>query len=127
MPTYVGRRAQNILNDAGLAINGARILLLGVTYKADIADQRESPAVPLARVLMGLGAKITYHDPNIESWRVAGTEVQRADDLLGALSEADLVILVQNHSAYDAEKLSQVAKRFFDTRGATSGRTSHRL
>ena len=59
MPAYVARRAQNILNEAGLPINGAAVLLLGVTYKANIADERESPAIPLARHMSNLGAKIS--------------------------------------------------------------------
>ncbi|MEO3744485.1 nucleotide sugar dehydrogenase [Plantactinospora sp. B5E13] len=127
MPNYVARRAQNILNDAGLATNGARVVLLGVTYKPDIADQRESPAVPLARLLAGLGAKLSYHDPYVHDWRAPGIDVQRVDDPDAAAAEADLAILVQNHRAYDAEHLAGVAKRFFDTRGVTTGDNSYRL
>ena len=67
-----GHRAQNLLNEAGLAANGASVLLLGVTYKANIADQRESPAVPLARQLCALGAKVSYHDPYVHRWDAAG-------------------------------------------------------
>ncbi len=81
MPAYVVGRAQNILNDAGLAVNGSRMLMLGVTYKPDIADQRESPAIPLARLLNALGAKILYHDPQVTNWRIPGVEVPRVDDL----------------------------------------------
>lgn len=127
MPAYVVQRAQNILNDAGLAMNGADVLLLGVTYKPDIADQRESPATPLARLLGGLGAKLSYHDPRVRAWHVSGVDVQRVDDLEVAAGQADLVILVQNHREYDAERLARGAKRFFDTRGVTSGETSYRL
>ena len=127
MPDYVARRAQNILNDAGLATNGARILLLGVTYKPDIADQRQSPAVPLARLLSGLGAKLSYHDPYVEDWNLPGLDVQRVEDPETAVAEADLVILVQNHRAYDTEHLVSRAKRFFDTRGVTTGSASYRL
>ena len=118
MPAYVARRAQNILNEAGLATTGANILLLGVTYKANIADERESPAVPLARDLNSLGAKISYHDPFIAEWR-PGVGVMRVDDLEASVASADLVILVQNHRDYDADRLAAMAKRFFDTRGVT--------
>jgi UDP-N-acetyl-D-glucosamine dehydrogenase len=127
MPAYVARRAQNILNDAGKATNGATILLLGVTYKANIADQRESPATPLARRLNGLGAKVSYHDPHVKLWDVPGVDVLRTDDLEAAVAEADLVILVQNHREYDADRLASLAKRFFDTRGVTSGEDAQRL
>jgi UDP-N-acetyl-D-glucosamine dehydrogenase len=127
MPAYVARRAQNILNDAGKATNGATVLLLGVTYKANIADQRESPATPLARRLNGLGAKLSYHDPHVKQWDVPGVDVLRTDDLEAAVAEADLVILVQNHREYDADRLAGLAKRFFDTRGATTTEAAQRL
>ncbi|MEQ4303022.1 nucleotide sugar dehydrogenase [Plantactinospora sp. B6F1] len=127
MPSYVARRAQNILNDAGMATNGANIVLLGVTYKPDIADQRESPAVPLARLLAGLGAKLSYHDPYVTNWTASGVDVRRVEDAETAVAEADLAILVQNHRGYDAEKLARQARRFFDTRGVTSGEGSYRL
>jgi UDP-N-acetyl-D-glucosamine dehydrogenase len=127
MPAYVARRAQNLLNTDGQAVHGATILLLGVTYKANIADQRESPATPLARQLAGLGATLTYHDPHVASWSVGGREVPRTDDLDGAASAADLVILVQHHREYDADHLAGIAKRFFDTRGVTTSTEAHRL
>jgi UDP-N-acetyl-D-glucosamine dehydrogenase len=122
MPAYVARRAQNLLNADGLALRGASVLLLGVTYKANIADQRESPATPLAQHLAGLGAAVSYHDPYVDSWHVP-----RTDDLEGAAAAVDLVILVQHHREYDADRLAGIAKRFFDTRGVTTGRGAHRL
>ncbi|GGQ65212.1 nucleotide sugar dehydrogenase [Couchioplanes azureus] len=126
MPAYVARRAQNILNEAGLATTGANILLLGITYKANIADERESPAVPLARDLGNLGAKISYHDPYVAEWR-PGVDAMKVDDLEGAVAAADLVILVQNHRDYDPDKLAATAKRFFDTRGVTTTDDALRL
>ncbi len=127
MPSYVARRAQDILNEAGLPVNGSSILLLGVTYKPNIADDRESPAGPLARHLATLGAEIAYHDPHLNRWTSAGVEVVRADDLMAAAAAADLVILVQNHREYDMDVLTGTAKRFFDTRGKTTRGTAFRL
>ncbi|GAA0458210.1 UDP-N-acetyl-D-glucosamine dehydrogenase [Paractinoplanes deccanensis] len=127
MPDYVARRAQNLLNADGQAVHGATVLLLGVTYKPNIADQRESPATPLARQLAALGATVLYHDPHVPQWTVGDVEVSRTDDLEGATTSADLVILVQNHREYDADHLAGLAKRFFDTRGATTVRHAHRL
>src|SRR4051812_2487244 len=127
MPDYVARRAQNLLNSDGQAVHGATVLLLGVTYKANIADQRESPATPLARQLGALGATVRFHDPYVSSWTVGDVVLTRTDDLEGAAAAADLVILVQNHREYDADHLARVAKRFFDTRGVTTVRESHRL
>jgi UDP-N-acetyl-D-glucosamine dehydrogenase len=122
MPAYVARRAQNLLNADGLALHGAAVLLLGVTYKANIADQRESPATPLAEHLAALGAVVSYHDPHVPSWHVP-----RTDDLEGGVAAADLVILVQPHRDYDADRLARLAKRFFDTRGVTTVPEAHRL
>ncbi len=127
MPAYVARRAQNLLNADGQAMRGASILLLGVTYKANIADQRESPATPLARQLMSLGAQVSYHDPYVDRWSVGEVAVSRTEDLDGAAAAADLVILVQQHRDYDADHLAGIAKRFFDTRGVTTAREAHRL
>jgi UDP-N-acetyl-D-glucosamine dehydrogenase len=127
MPAYVARRAQNLLNADGHAARGASVLLLGVTYKANIADQRESPATPLAVQLAALGAVVSYHDPYVPQWSVGDRQIPRTDDLEGAASSADLVILVQSHREYDAEHLARIAKRFFDTRGVTRGREAHRL
>ena len=127
MPAYVARRAQNILNDSGQAINGASVLLLGVTYKKDVSDQRESPAIALAQRLQRLGAKLSYHDPHVAEWVVSGVSVPGVTDLDLAVAAADLTILVQDHSCYDAERLAGLAKRFFDTRGATTGDNAHRL
>ena len=127
MPTYVASRAQDILNDVGLAINGASVLLLGITYKPNVVDQRESPAMPLARRLIAMGAKVAYHDPYVKQWKISAVDILRADDLDGAVASADLVILLQNHAEYDAEALARHAKRFFDTRGVTSGENAQRL
>jgi nucleotide sugar dehydrogenase len=126
MPAYVAHRAQNLLNDHSKAIRGSSVLMLGVTYKPDIADQRESPAVPLARQLEQLGAVLSYHDPHVLDWR-PGVEVTRADDLDAALGQADLVILVQAHSAYEPAELAGKSQLFFDTRGVTTGSQAHRL
>jgi UDP-N-acetyl-D-glucosamine dehydrogenase len=126
-PAYVAQRAQELLNEAGLAVNGALVLLLGVTYKANIADYRESPATSLARHLNELGAKVLYHDPYVPRWPVGGSEFACVSDLDAAVTEADLVILLQNHRVYDVDILADSAKRFFDTRGATTTTSATRL
>lgn len=127
MPAYVAARAQGILNDAGRAIKGSDVLLLGITYKPNVADQRESPAVPLARHLHTLGARIAYHDPYVADWQIPGVDVVRAADLDSAVEVADLVILVQNHRQYDGDALAARARKFFDTRGATTSAAAVRL
>ena len=121
MPSYVVRRIQDALNDEGKALRGSRILLLGVTYKPDIADQRESPAKPIAVELRDKGAEVEFHDPHVVTWRLGPESLTRADDLDSALARADIVVLLQNHSAYDLATIAAQAPRLFDTRGATSG------
>ena len=120
MPRYVAERAQQLLNREGRALKGAKVLLLGVTYKADIADQRESPARPVARRLARLGADLSFHDPFIASWDVDGTPVPNAGtDLAAALDAADLAIVLADHAPYDAGTLTRHARLLFDTRGRT--------
>ncbi|MBE1533779.1 nucleotide sugar dehydrogenase [Actinomadura algeriensis] len=122
MPRYVAERAQQLLNREGRALKGAKVLLLGVTYKADIADQRESPARPVARRLARLGADLAFHDPHVTGWTVDGAEVRDAgDDLPAALADADLTIVLADHADYDAATLARHARLLFDTRGRTRG------
>jgi UDP-N-acetyl-D-glucosamine dehydrogenase len=117
MPLYVVRRAQDILNSEGKAVNGSTVLLLGVTYKADIADLRESPAVPLAKRLAELGAIVSFHDPHVQIWHTGGHALKRVPDLDEALRSADVTILLQSHSGYDVASIGVSARRVLDTRG----------
>ena len=128
MPTYVVSRAQDALNTDGKALKGATVLLLGVTYKPNIADQRESPAVPLAKALAAKGATVQFHDPKVETWRALGDQATKVTDAMEGVKNADLTILVQNHKEYDVQALAENAVRMLDTRGVTvDSETSHRL
>lgn len=120
MPSYVVDRTQDILNDDRKALKGAKVLLLGVTYKPNIADQRESPAVPVHRHLRDKGAVVSFHDPYVQWWHANGAVVQRVGDLAAAVAEADVVMLLQRHRDYDIDALAAASKRFFDTRGAAA-------
>ncbi len=120
MPAYVVSRAQDLLNDDRKALRGSTVLLLGVTYKPNIADQRESPAVLLARQLIAKGVTVRYHDPHVSGWGPVGEAATRVEDPAAAVSDADLTILVQNHKEYDVDALAGAARRFFDTRGVVS-------
>ena len=117
MPGYVTDRAAELLNRHAKPVNGASVLLLGVTYKRDIADQRESPARPLARKLLARGAVVSYHDPYVPGWQVDGKSILRAGDLQDALAAADLVILLQAHSCYEPDQLTRASRLLLDTRG----------
>lgn len=128
MPNYVVNRIQDLLNEDGKAFKGSTVLLLGVTYKPNIADQRESPAVPLAKQLVAKGVQVQFHDPHVSSWGALGTSATRVEDAMVGAAEADLTVLVQNHREYDVDALAEAAHRFFDTRGkATDSERVHRL
>ncbi|MFF4775332.1 nucleotide sugar dehydrogenase [Microtetraspora fusca] len=124
MPSYVVARAQRLLNRARKPVNGSRVLLLGVTYKPDIADERETPAVPVAEALLDLGAEIVFCDPYVKEWTVKGNQVPRVDDLAAAVADADVTLLLQQHSTFDLGLVEERAQLVLDTRGvlATSDR-----
>ncbi|GAB2861537.1 nucleotide sugar dehydrogenase [Streptomyces deserti] len=127
MPRYVVQRAAALLNEHGKSARGARVLLLGVTYKPDLADQQGTPAQEIAIRLMELGASVSYHDPHVPSWSVLDRPVPRADSLYEAAADADLTILLQQHRTYDLQGLSVKAQLLLDTRGATPTGAAHRL
>ncbi|MDG9716889.1 nucleotide sugar dehydrogenase [Streptomyces sp. DH24] len=127
MPRYVVQRAAALLNEHGKSARGARVLLLGVTYKADLADQQATPAQEIAIRLMELGAQVSYHDPHVPSWQVLDRPVPRADSLYEAAADADLTILLQQHRTYDLQGLSVKAQLLLDTRGATPTGVAYRL
>lgn len=120
-PDYVAERTWLALNEKGLAIRGSRILLVGVTYKPDVADLRESPAEPLATRLRSWGADISYHDPFVPSWSFAAGQLaitlNSEPDLAAAAAAADLTILLQQHCSIELDSLRNSAAMLLDTRG----------
>ncbi|GHK00511.1 nucleotide sugar dehydrogenase [Streptomyces sp. NPDC003753] len=127
MPQYVVQRAATLLNEHGKSARGARVLLLGVTYKPDVADLHGSPAQEVALRLMELGASVSYHDPYVPGWSVLDRPIPRADSLYEAAAGADLTVLLQQHRTYDLQGLSVKAQLLLDTRGATPTGAAHRL
>ncbi|OFQ37362.1 UDP-N-acetyl-D-glucosamine dehydrogenase [Corynebacterium sp. HMSC072D12] len=118
MPLYVVERIAERLNDDRLALNGSKVLILGVTYKPNIADQRESPAIPVAKGLMGRGAEVSFHDPKVEEWKISDSDTLEVEENLDkAVKEADLVLLLQNHREYAIEEIASNSQRFLDARG----------
>jgi UDP-N-acetyl-D-glucosamine dehydrogenase len=124
MPGYVVDRAAELLNTHAKPLNGARVLLLGVTYKRDIADQRESPARPIARKLLQRGGAVSYHDPFVDNWQVDGRDIPRA---ASPVTPADLTILLQAHTSYDLADIAAKSRLLFDTRGKISGESVYPL
>jgi len=127
MPAYVAQRVQDSLNADKKSVNGSVVLLLGVTYKANIRDQRETPARPLAAHLSSMGADVRYFDPYAETFSFNGLELVSEDDLETALANVDLAVLVQAHDEIvESDALSRAA-RILDTRGVLSGDNVERL
>ncbi|OAH28031.1 UDP-N-acetyl-D-glucosamine dehydrogenase [Corynebacterium stationis] len=117
MPQYVVSRIAETLNEQTKSIKTANILLLGVTYKKNIADQRESPAIPLGEELIRRGANLKFIDPHVPEWKVDSATFQSESDWNSAISEADIVVLLQAHDEFDVEAISMNAKAFLDTSG----------
>lgn len=117
MPRYWVQKVQDALNDAGRAVRGSRVLVLGVAYKRDVDDVRESPALDIIHLLDEKGALVTYHDPHVPEVQVEGLHMRCEPNLDEALGVADCVIIVTDHSAYDWRQVARHAQRVVDTRG----------
>ena len=116
MPEFWVDRVQDALNGARKAVNGSRVLVLGVAYKRDIRDVRESPALDIMRLLEEKGATVEYHDPHVPSFAEDGARRRSVGDLGAALAAADVVVVVTDHSAYDWDEVAAAASLVVDTR-----------
>ena len=119
MPYYVASRIMEALNARGKSLNDARVLVLGVAYKKDVDDVRESPSLKLIQLLREKGADLSYHDPNIVNVVIPGgtlTSLELTDELL---STSDCVVIATDHSCYDYQNIVDKATLVFDARGAT--------
>jgi UDP-N-acetyl-D-glucosamine dehydrogenase len=117
MPDYVVGKVMDGLNDEGKPVKNSRILVLGVAYKPDVDDVRESPALDVIHLLQEKGAKVSYHDPFIPTLSHEGLDLESVD-LDGAVPAADCVIIITNHRYYDWEEITARAKLIVDTRHA---------
>ena len=129
MPPYVSRRLQDLLNNHSKAVRGSTVLILGVTYKANISDRRESPSVPLAKKLLDLGCTLRFHDPYVEEWSVNGVRIEKVHKLSAGLKGSDAAIVVQAHQEYIGEsgQFSATSTPVLDTTGKFSGPSVERL
>jgi UDP-N-acetyl-D-glucosamine dehydrogenase len=116
MPRYWVQKVQDVLNDAGKPLKNARILILGVAYKKDVSDVRESPAIDIIHLLRDKHAIVHYHDPHIPSIRYDGLDLTSVTDLHDAIDHADVVVIVTDHTAYDWDAIAQQAHILIDTR-----------
>jgi len=118
MPRFAVNKVQDALNGVGKPVKGSRILVLGVAYKPDIDDMRESPALDVIHLLQQKGADVRYHDPYVPSFRHDGWGLHSVTDLMGELRSADCVVIVTNHKTYDYPAILDAASLIVDTRNA---------
>jgi len=126
MPHFVVDKVQNALNEAEKPLKGSRVHVLGVAYKRDIDDVRESPALDIILLLERRGAKVSYSDPYVPKLRFEGVELESRDSLEGS-EAADCCVVVTNHTAFDYEAILDKARLIVDTRNAYKGRKSPKL
>jgi UDP-N-acetyl-D-glucosamine dehydrogenase len=131
MPRYVVSRVMEAMNDRGILLNGSRILILGVAYKPDVDDIRESPALDIIGLLDKKGARVSYHDPYIPEMNTQDGKLhlKSVSDLMAAVGEAEAVVIVTNHRGYDFDAIHEAAHFIFDSRNALGdlGRTSPKV
>jgi UDP-N-acetyl-D-glucosamine dehydrogenase len=118
MPRFVLGKVQDALNDHGKAVKGSKVLVLGVAYKPDIDDLRESPALDVIGLIKAKGAEVAYHDPYIPHLNHDDWKLNSVPNLMEAVRSADCVCIVTNHKVYDYPAILATANLIVDTRNA---------
>ena len=126
MPDYVCEVVADALNEREKSVKGSGILIVGVTYKRDIEDVRESPSLDIIKILEGKGARVSYNDPYVPELHLDHT-VMRSQDLLPSVRTADVVVIVTDHSSYPYREIVEAAAVIVDTRNATKGIVSPKI
>jgi UDP-N-acetyl-D-glucosamine dehydrogenase len=118
MPAYWVQRVQDALNNSAKPLKGSKVLVLGVAYKKDVSDIRESPALDIIHLLEAKGAYVQYHDPHVSAFNHEGLDMVGVLDLGAALPHSDCVLIATDHSDYDWQCIQQLADTIVDTRRA---------
>ena len=126
MPEYVCKRVADALNEAEKSVKGSTVLVLGVSYKRNVDDVRESPALDILRLLESRGARVGYNDPNVPQLQWNGLTLE-SQDLMPAVRRADVVVIVTDHTAYRYREIVDAARVVVDTRNATKGIQSPKI
>jgi UDP-N-acetyl-D-glucosamine dehydrogenase len=126
MPHYVLEKIQGALNDHKKPLNGSHIHILGVAYKKDIDDMRESPAIDVIHLLAERGAKVTYSDPYVPVFRVDKQDYS-AQDPITSSAQADCVVIITNHTDMPYASIVEKALLIVDTRNALKGFKSGKI
>jgi len=116
MPYHCVEKAQRALNDAGLSVKGARVAVLGVSYKPGVGDIRESPALKIISLLKGMGADVRYHDPHVPAQREFSLQSTPLEEIV---EDADLTLIVTAHPSVDHDVIARRARLVVDLRGVT--------
>ena len=127
MPYYVIRRLMEALNTQEKSLKGSRVLMLGVAYKADIDDMRESPAIKVVELLQEMGAEVVYHDPYVPSFTVGGALIERVELTPQAVTAADVALIITGHTSVDYDVVLDAASLVLDTRNVFKGRHDERV
>jgi UDP-N-acetyl-D-glucosamine dehydrogenase len=123
MPAFVVTKVARALNEDRKAVNGSRVLVVGVAYKKDIDDVRESPALDVMRLLEQDGAEVVFHDPYVPTIREDGHVIHGVELTDAEIAKADVVVIVTDHKAIDYQRLVDKATLIVDTRNATAKTT----
>ncbi|MBI4465503.1 MAG: nucleotide sugar dehydrogenase [Acidobacteria bacterium] len=127
MPRMVTIRAMELLNQQGMPFKGSRVHLLGVTYKRDTGDTRESPALEIMKLCLAAGAVVSYSDPFVRALNLDGTEFESLPVCPEVLRSCDLAMIVTDHSEFDYACIVKHTPLVFDTRNATAGMRTENL
>ena len=127
MPAHVASRVVEVLNDKGLPVRGARVLALGVTYKPDVGDVRESAALEVLQRLTKKGVQVTYHDPFVDRISSHGLDLASRPLTADLIAQSDLVLLLTPHSSYDIDHIVATAPLVFDARNAVRTRADSKV
>jgi UDP-N-acetyl-D-mannosaminuronate dehydrogenase len=115
----VADKVGDLLNEDRIAVNGARVLVLGVAYKSNVSDMRESPALDVMRLLAAKGAEVRYSDPHVAELDLDGQRLKHVDLTDDELASADVVVIITQHDEVDYDRVVAKAGRIYDTRNAT--------
>jgi UDP-N-acetyl-D-glucosamine dehydrogenase len=126
MPEFTIDKAVKMMSRQGVAIRGAKVLILGASYKKDIDDWRESPSLELIELLAHYGAAVRFHDPHVPEIRVGDKSMRSVELTDSEIESADLVLIATDHSTVDYQRIADLATRILDTRNAAKAVTDSR-
>jgi UDP-N-acetyl-D-glucosamine dehydrogenase len=128
MPSYVVQKVTDALNEDARPVKGSRLLLLGMAYKADVHDTRESPSLEVMRLLLARGADVRYCDAGVPELELDGTLHRSVQWTRDEVAAADCVVMLTNHRGFLAEPLWEAARRIVDARNVVpDGPNVHRI